>query len=360
MDAALALKQAAPELFRDVRGKRCQELDEILGDFAREAGVHLLVLEGVEGVDELHDGRDGRVEHEAVAHILRDLADRHVQDAAQFLLVLRERRDIVVRPAGLDRLLEVAEDAPDAVEEAVRAFDALVAPLEVAVDRCGEQDEEAGRVGAVLRDDLLRRDDIALRLRHLRTVLEDHALRQEVRERLIEVDEAGVVQDLREEARVQEVQDGVLDAADVLIDRRPVIDLVLGERLLVVVRVRVAQVVPRRADEGVHRVRLARRIGAALRALAVDEALARRQWRQRALVKRDILWQHDRQVFLRHEDFAAVRAVDDRDRRTPVALARDEPVAQAEVDAALAEAFPLGLVHDALHGFLDIEACEFS
>lgn len=136
----------------------------------------------------------------------------------------------------------------------------------------------------------------------------------------------------------------MLDAADVLVDRCPVVDLVLGERLLVVMRVRVAQVVPRRADEGVHRVRLACRIGAALRALAVDEALARCERRERALVKRDVLRQHDRQVFLRHEHFAAMRAVDDRDWRAPVALARDQPVTQAEVDAALAEAFLLGLV----------------
>ena len=125
-------------------------------------------------------------------------------------------------------------------------------------------------------------------------------------------------------------------------------------------RVRVAQIVPRGADEGVHRVRLARCVSAALRTLAVDEALARRQRRQRALVKRDILRQHDRQVFLRHEHLATVRAVDDGDRRAPVALARDQPVAQAEVDAALAEAFLLGLIHDAFHRGLDVHASELS
>ncbi len=250
------------------------------------------------------------------------------------------------------------QDAPDAAEEAIGALDALVAPLEVAVDRRREEDEEARGVGAVLRDDLLRRDDVALRLRHLRAVLEDHALREQVRERLVEIDEPRVVQHLREEARVEEVQDGVLYAADVLVDGRPVVHLVLREGLQVVLRVGVAQVVPRRADERVHRVRLARRVGTAFRALAVHEVLARGERREAALIERDVVRQQHGQVFLRHEHLAAMRAVDDRDRCAPVALARDEPVAQAEIHAALAEAFLLRLVHDALHRRLDVEAAE--
>ena len=48
-------------------------------------------------------------------------------------------------------------------------------------------------------------------------------------------------------------------------------------------------------------------------------------------LKSRILRQEDRQLLLRHRHRAAVVAVDDRDRRAPVALARDEPVAQPVV-----------------------------
>ena len=62
-----------------------------------------------------------------------------------------------------------------------------------------------------------------LRLGHLRAVPVEHPLREEAGERLAEPDEAEVVHDLHEEPRVQQVQDRVLDAADVLVDRQPVV-----------------------------------------------------------------------------------------------------------------------------------------
>ena len=53
----------------------------------------------------------------------------------------------------------------------------------------------------------------------------DHALRDQAGERLVEVEIAAAPQRPGEEARVEQVQDGVLDAADVLVDRQPVIDV---------------------------------------------------------------------------------------------------------------------------------------
>ena len=46
----------------------------------------------------------------------------------------------------------------------------------------------------------------------------------------------------------------------------------------------------------------------------------------------------DRQILVGHRHDAAVRAVDHRDGRAPVALAADQPVAQPVVDRALADA----------------------
>ena len=51
----------------------------------------------------------------------------------------------------------------------------------------------------------------------------DHALREQTRERLVDLHMAALVQRAREEARIEQMQDRVLDAADILIDRHPVV-----------------------------------------------------------------------------------------------------------------------------------------
>lgn len=54
-------------------------------------------------------------------------------------------------------------------------------------------------------------------------------------EGLLDLDQAHVMQDLRDEAGVKQVEDCVLDAAHVLIDRHPIGDLGRIEDLLSVV-----------------------------------------------------------------------------------------------------------------------------
>ena len=132
------------------------------------------------------------------------------------------------------------------------------------------------------------------------------------------------------------MQNRVLDAADILIDRHPVVgDLRVGRRLLVP-RIGEAHEVPGRVDEGVHGVGLAPRRACALRARDVlpgrmaVERIARS-------VEGDVFRQRDRQIFFRHRHDAAFLAVDDRDRAAPIALARNAPVAQAVIDLALAD-----------------------
>ncbi len=58
--------------------------------------------------------------------------------------------------------------------------------------------------------------------------------------------------------------------------------------------------------------------------------------------------QLDRQLVFRDGHLAALRAVDDRDRCSPVPLARDQPVPQAVVDCGPAAAFGCQLGHDLL------------
>src|SRR5258708_16383287 len=51
----------------------------------------------------------------------------------------------------------------------------------------------------------------------------------------------------------------------------------------------------------------------------------------------DIVRQRDRQIAFRHRHDAAALAVDDRDWAAPVALARNAPVAETEIDLARAD-----------------------
>ena len=103
-------------------------------------------------------------------------------------------------------------------------------PLHVLIRRAHEEDVEPHRIGPVRVDDLVRPLDVPLRLRHLRAAERDPALVEQPLERLAEVDHPPVVDRLHEEARVQEMPGRVVDAADVLRDRQPVVDDEAGRR----------------------------------------------------------------------------------------------------------------------------------
>ena len=121
------------------------------------------------------------------------------------------------RPARLRRhLAQLGEvpldEPPDAVEEARRPFHAVVVPVEVLLGRRREEREEPRGVGPEAPDEVVGVHHVALRLRHLGAVLDDHPLREQGRERLVDLDEAEVAQHLGVEAGVEQVEDGVLDA----------------------------------------------------------------------------------------------------------------------------------------------------
>ena len=72
----------------------------------------------------------------------------------------------------------------------------------------------------------------------------------------------------------------------------------------------------------------------------------------------DVLGQHHRQLFARHRHRAARLAMDDRDRRPPVTLARHAPVAQPPDGRSLAPAVRLGAGDHLADGVLRGEAVE--
>ena len=210
-------------------------------------------------------------------------------------------------------------------------------PVHVLVGRAHEERVHSHRVGAVPVRVVQRVDDVALRLRHLGPVRADHPLVEEPGERLAERAHAHLVHDLGEEPRVEEVEHGMLDAADVLVDGQPVVGDGALERLLVVGRIGIADEVPGRVDERVHRVRLAEGRTAALRTGRVDPVLCGRE--RRAALRGDLgdVGQENGELVVRHGHLPTRGAVDDRDRTAPVALPREEPVAQAIPDRRLSE-----------------------
>jgi len=179
-------------------------------------------------------------------------------------------------------------------------------------------------------------------------------------ERLVRRHEAEIVEDLVPETRVEQVQDRVLGAAEVEVDRQPVAFPVRVPGPLPVARIDEAQVVPARPGPLRHRVALARGRLAGHRIGRVDPVRDRRQRTlagARRLVGVD-LREHERQlVRLEHAD-GAVRQLQERERFAPVALPAEQPVAQLVVDLALADALRLDPGGHPLLGLGDAEAVE--
>ena len=204
--------------------------------------------------------------------------------AADGLLALGELRGINLQIPVLD---VVHHHVPEALQEALRSVDAGCGPLEGELCGGGEHHEEADGVGAVAVNHGLRIDSVVLGLRHLghagvhelvslpgglgdvaggvprdldveraypdagarvvsvvEGVSEHHALAEQVGERLVALDEAGVAEQLVVEAGIEEVQAGMLDSSDVLINREPVAGLLRIKHAVLVVRAAVAGVVP--------------------------------------------------------------------------------------------------------------------
>src|SRR3989344_9349924 len=160
---------------------------------------------------------------------------------------------------------------PHAFKESPRAYHALRAPR----DRIGEGPHEhfvhAERVGAVGLHDVVGIYHVAVALAHLLSVWRlDESDGDQTHERLVSGNDADVVQEFVPKARVDKVARRVLRAAHIGVYRCPVFLFFLIDERFFVVRVHVAQVVPRRTRPLWHRVGLARTRTLALRTADVD------------------------------------------------------------------------------------------
>src|SRR5581483_7925366 len=95
-------------------------------------------------------------------------------------------------------------------------------------------------------------------------------------------------------------------------------------------RIRVAVEVPGRIDKSVHRVGFATGAATALGTGSVHKFRHTGQRRTAGQGDVDVLRQKHRQVFVGNRHDAALLAIKNGDGSTPVALARDAPILQAE------------------------------
>ena len=132
---------------------------------------------------------------------------------------------------------------------------------------------------------------------------------------------------------------GVFCAADIHVHGKHFVCRLAGERLFFVVCVRVAQIIPARADEGVQRVGIALGGTAALGTDRVHEFFMLGERRFSVGAEFHVIGEFDGQVFFGNRDVAADWTMNDGNGSAPVALTGDEPVAKAIVDllASLAQ-----------------------
>src|SRR2546428_8204943 len=153
----------------------------------------------------------------AALEVFRNLSDGLVQ-LAQHLL--RLRREIVPgifrRVASMDDR-GVHNEPVHSPEKALNAFNSGVLPVEIAVGRCRKQAVETRGISAKAGHHLVGRDYVAQTLRHLRAVLDHHALSEHALDRLTMLNQTHVAHELRPETRLNQWKDGELHAAEVLI-----------------------------------------------------------------------------------------------------------------------------------------------
>ena len=168
-----------------------------------------------------------------------------------------------------------------------------------------------------------------------------HALRKQRGKRLFHVDHADMAERTRPETGVEQMQNRVLDTANILVNRQPFFRSRTVKGLVMRLACK-ADEVPAGIDKRIERVGFAARL--LMTFGAVDLAPGRVTIERVAGdVKADVFGQFYRQLVIRHGDRATCLTMDDRDWRAPITLARNAPVAQAILRLALAPAFFLGL-----------------
>ena len=219
------MTQALPKLFGDMRRKRRDEDGQRLrrrsaGPASRASRADAFVID----IDQLVELGDRSV---VVKAPRERLVDRRLGCEVYCANQLSLRRGFGCRQAFARRRRHaVAKNGSQArqmrLRSRTRPLMPSVGPVAGLFGRRNVEQEEPHRVYADVLGGLVDADDVTARLRHLLTVVQHHALMEEMFERLVAAAHpAAIVKELVEEARVKQMQNGVLGAADILIDVHP-------------------------------------------------------------------------------------------------------------------------------------------
>ena len=152
----------------------------------------------------------------------------------------------------------------------------------------------------------------------------------------------------------------MFNTADVLVYIHPMIGFFTTPRCFFIACIRIAQIVPRRANKGIHRIGFARCRTAADRAGAVTELFPCCQGGYGTGRKGYVCRQFYGQLFFRNQLFTAFFTIYDRNRSSPIALTRNQPIAQTEVNCPLAAVMGLQPFGNGLFSLLNRKAVELS
>ena len=183
-------------------------------------------------------------------------------------------------------------------------------------------------------------------------VVQNHALRQQLGEGLIDLDQIQIAHHLGPKTGIQQVQDSVFNATDVLIHRHPII-CTLSHHLLVVRGIAIPHEIPAGIHKRVHRVGFASRRLATYRAHHPGMKAFVFVQRVAGAIGHAVLRQYHRQVFFRYWHRTMFGAVDDGNRRAPVTLAAHTPITQAPGGFFLTQAPHLQGVGNGINGRLE-------
>ena len=263
---------------------------------------------------------------------------------------------IVALTSAFGLVLDGRTQVVDAVQVLERCLCTRGCPFHIPFRRAVRQHHPARGIGAKGRDDIGRVDHVLLGFRHfdiadhldrltrraqlavldiLGEVIDrpavgifgrvglvvDHALGEQRVKRLDRVggQVATNVHRACEETRVKQVQDRVLDTANILVDIHP-IGRVIGMGWRVGARAGEAGEIPRTVHECVHRIGFARGNVAAIGAVAIFPIAIPVQ-RIAGLGEIGVFWQANGQVFFLFRHHAAAWAVDHRNGAAPEPLA---------------------------------------
>ena len=160
-----------------------------------------------------------------------------------------------------------------------------------------------------------------------------------------------------EEAGVEEMEDGVFDATDVLVHREPIVGLFI-EHGPILIRAGIAGIIPGGFHEGVEGVGFP--LGLAAADGAIDFIKCRFAFEGRgSVVEPNVLGEEHGEVLVGDRHGPAIGTIDHGDGRAPVSLPRDAPVPEPKVGLALAFAMVFEPLSDTVEGLFGIETGKF-